>query len=111
MIVPAYIRFVVRYPVLSGLLFECFLVFLFWLFPAGACNSHLIGVTVIYIHYPALFFFEKVIGISYSAKLFFASACAMTLVWIVFLTLLRRLFFKGSLGFRGAFKRTTTPPL
>jgi len=82
--------FVLNHPILSGCIFEAILLLLFMLFPAGACNSPIVGVVVVYAHYPALFFTERVIGIYYQSAQLFLAAILMTIVWIGILYLLRR---------------------
>jgi hypothetical protein len=84
------LKFVVRHPIWTGLAIEAVMVFLFWLFPAGAGNSPLIGVAVIYAHYPALLFVERVLGVPYSAVQFFASVGLMALLWIGLFFVMRR---------------------
>lgn len=84
-------KFIFRHPIWSGFGIEMLLVFLFWLFPAGAGNSPVVGVAVVYAHYPALLFVERVLGIQYSARQAFLSAFLMMLFWIGALLLLRRL--------------------
>jgi hypothetical protein len=83
------LKFLVRHPIWTGLAIEAVMVFLFWIFPAGACNWPLVGGAVIYIHYPALLFVEKVLGVPYSAMQFFASVGLMTLLWIGLLFVMR----------------------
>lgn len=83
------LKFVLRHPVWTGLAIEAVIIFLFWLFPAGAGNSPLIGVAVIYAHYPALLFVERVLGVPYSEVQFFASVGLMALLWIGLIFVIR----------------------
>jgi hypothetical protein len=84
-------KFFVRHPVCGGLAIEAVLFLLFWIFPAGSCNSPLVGVIVLYTHYPALLFWGQVLGIPYSALQFYLSVILMAAVWIGLLFLLRRI--------------------
>ena len=85
-------KFLFRYPVLSGLLLEALLILLFCLFPAGACNAPFLGIVVVYLHFPALLFVEGVLGIGFSAKQLLLSAGLMVPVWIALFFLLRWLW-------------------
>ena len=85
-------KLLVCHPVWGGLAIEGVLVLLFWFFPAGACNTPLVGVTVLYAHYPAILFVERVLGLPYSAIQFFTSAALMAVLWIGVLFVMRWLF-------------------
>jgi hypothetical protein len=90
-------KLILRHPVWSGLAFEGLLIVLFMLFPAGACNSPIVGVFVLYAHYPALLFAERVLDIGFSAKQAMLSAAMMIPVWMLLFSILRWLF-TGVLG-------------
>jgi hypothetical protein len=96
-------RIFLKHPLWSGLAFEGLLVLLFCLFPAGACNSPPVGVAVIFLHYPAVFFVERALGIGFSGTQAVLSAALMIPVWIGAFFLLRSVS-----GY--ARKRTNTPP-
>ena len=83
-----------RHPALAGLGFEALLVALFTCFPVGSCNTPPIGVAVCILHYPALIFVERVLGIGWSPTQFLLTAILMTPVWICLLMLARRLLQK-----------------
>ncbi len=80
-------RFVLKYPLWSGLAWEALVVLLFCVFPYGACNSPLVGVAVVLLHYPALIFVERVLNIGSGTALL--SAVLMIPVWIGTIYLLR----------------------
>lgn len=86
------LKFFVVHPVLGGLSIESVLVLLFWIFPAGSCNTPVVGVAIIYAHYPALLFLERILGVPYSSVQFFASVGLMTVLWVGMLFLTRYLF-------------------
>lgn len=91
-ILKSILKFILRQPIMTGLAIEAVMVFLFWFFPAGACNSPLVGVVVVYAHYPAFLFMERVLGVSDSEVQFFVSVGMMALLWIGLLFLIRCFF-------------------
>jgi hypothetical protein len=95
-------RLALKHPLWSALAFEALLVLLFWIFPAGACNSPVVGRAVTFFHYPSLLFVEHVLGIGFSGTQALLSAVLMIPVWIGTLILLRSI-----LGY--ARKRTRNP--
>ena len=85
-------KLVLRHPVWSGLAFESLLAVLFCFFPVGPSNFSFVGIAVVYLHYPAVIFVERVLGIGFSARQALASAVLMAMVWIGALFLLRQVF-------------------
>ena len=79
-----------RHPMWSGIGFETLLVGLFMCFPVGPCNQPAVGVAIVFLHYPAGIFVERVLGIEYSITQLQLIAALMVPVWILLIFLLGR---------------------
>jgi hypothetical protein len=87
-----FVRVLLRHPILTGVSFECVLVLLFGFFPEGPCNQPLVGVAVMYLHYPAFFVTDVVLGLDVPDLWSLAlAAVLMVPVWIVLISGLSRL--------------------
>ena len=77
--------YLLQHPVKNGISFEFLLVAAFLFFSVGPCKAPAVGVAVVYLHYPAGIFVERVLGISYSGMQLLLSSFLMVPVWILLL--------------------------
>ena len=69
------------HPILCGLGVEAVLVGTFFWFPVGSCNAPLPGVAVLYLHYPAFLFSERVLRFTSDVQHLVVAPIVMAAVW------------------------------
>ena len=82
------------HPVATGIAFEFLLIGLFVLCPVGPCTFSFIGLSVVYLHYPALLLSLHLLRIQPDVAQFIAAPILTAGIWIVILFGMRTLFAK-----------------
>jgi len=78
--------------IVTGVAIEALFAGLFILFPVGPCSAPIIGIGIVYLHYPALMFAGHVLGITAYGRQLVLAPLLMVPVWVALLFTSRFLF-------------------
>lgn len=80
------------HPILSAVAIESLLAGLFVAFPVGPCAAPIIGIGIVYLHYPVLQFAHHVLGVTAYGQQLLVAPLLMLPVWVALLYTVRFVF-------------------